>query len=239
MVAVTALVPYEKQWEEYERALASATGYSPMQDVPRYLFYVAERAEVSEDPNAPLQWQTVSNSSFAMDWAKNNYAGVAPEVADEAYLVPFILTMPIPPLLMKPYDSLALHSEIPVKRLSMNPAMPQPGAGENPKEEGKPEAGAAPKPEADFSEGLPQIPAAGAGAAGGYGMMPGMAPGMGYPAGGASDMGSAAGSGMYGGYGGMPGMEWRDLGAIPVRCPVCRAAMEWKAAAMGSPGCPE
>jgi hypothetical protein len=198
MVAVKALVPYEKQWEEYERALANATGYSPMHDIPKYLLYVAERAEVSDDPNAPLQWQTISNSSVAIEWATKNFAGFPPEVADEAYLLRG-LTMPIPPILMQPYDSLALHSEVPKKKLATNLAMVQPGAEEQAKTEGTEEAAAEPKPSADFSEGLPKMPPTGAGM-GGYGMMPGMAPGMGYP--GSSDMGS--GAGMYGGemYGG-------------------------------------
>ena len=136
MVAVKALVPYEKQWEEYERALASATGYSPMQDIPKYLLYVAERAEVSDDPNAPLQWQTISNTSVAIEFARKNFAGFPPEVADEAYLLPG-LTMPIPPILLQPYDSLALHSEVPKKKLAMNMAMAQPGQANRPKSRGK------------------------------------------------------------------------------------------------------
>lgn len=214
LVAVKALVPFEKQWEEYERALANATGYSPMHDIPKYLLYVAERAEVSDDPNAPLEWQTISNTSFAVEWAGKNYAGFPPEVADETYLLPS-LTMPIPPILLHPYDSLALHSEVPKRKLQMNLAMAQPGAEEQAKTEGGEEAAAGPKPSADFTEGLPRIPATGApgmgsmGGMGGYGVA-GM--GGGYPGGG-SDMGSTGGmngggmygGGMYGSEGSMPG----------------------------------
>jgi hypothetical protein len=117
--------------------------------------------------------------------------------------------MPIPPILMQPYDSLALHSEVPKKKLATNLAMVQPGTGEQAKTEGKEEAAAEPKPSGDFSEGLPQIAPAGAPGMGGYGMpgmAPGMPPGTGYP--GSSDMGSSAGmygAGMYGGS--TPGME--------------------------------
>jgi len=199
VVAVKALVPFEKQWEEYERALASATGYSPMHDIPKYLLFVAERAEVSDDPNSPPQWKTVSNSRFAMEWALKNYAGVPPEMADEAYLLPGTLTMPVPPVLLQPYDALALHSEIPRRKLGPHLAMGQSGAPEAAKE-GQEEP-AAPQPSADFSEGLPQIPAAGAPGVGGYGMAPGMGSGMGYPGG---DMTYGTDAGMYGG---APGME--------------------------------
>jgi len=224
MVAVKALVPYEKQWEEYERALANATGYSPMHDIPKYLLFVAERAEVPDDPNAELQWQPVSNSSFAMK-AAMEFAGIPPEVADETYLLPGILTMPIPPVLLQPYDSLALHSQVPKKQLATNLAMAQPATGEQgkegSKEEAKPGAEGAPKPTTDFSEGLPQIPLAGAGAAGGYGMMPGMAPGMpgsmpGMMPGMMPYPGADAGSGstMYAGeYGMAPGMDMAGSGS--------------------------
>ncbi len=161
MVAVKVLVPYEKQWEKYEEALANATGYNPMLDVPRYLFFAAERAEVPDDPNAELQWQPISDTSFAMKLSMK-FAGFPAEVADEAYLLP-LLTMPIPPVLLQPYESLALHSEVPKKQLPANLAMsPQPPAGEQAKEGTKEGAEGAPKPATDFSEGLPQIPVAGA-----------------------------------------------------------------------------
>ena len=204
VVAVKALVPFERQWEEYERALANATGYSPMHDIPKYLLFVAERAEVTDDPDAPLQWRTISNSSFAMDWARKNYAGVPPEPADESYLLPGTLTMPIPPVLMQPYDALALHSEIPRKQLAPHLAMARAGAKEDP-QEGRKEAAKPAEPSADFSEGLPQIPLAGAPGMGGFGAAGGMPPGMGYP--GSEMMHGGADTGMYApmpeeGYGG-------------------------------------
>lgn len=250
MVAVKALVPYEKQWEEYERALAGATGYSPVQDIPRYLLFVAERAEVSDDPKAELQWQPVSTSSFAMKFSMQ-YAGFPPEVADESYLWPGILTMPIPPVLLQPYESLALHSEIPKKKLPMNLAMNQPGTGEQAKEgakeAGKEGAEGAPKPTTDFTEGLPQIPVAGAGAAG-YGMpgmapgMPGMVPGMpgmassmpGYPGSEAGPAevspyggmyGMAPGMDMYGSAGGYPGAAGMMPGMPGVKQPTVKYKM--------------
>ena len=58
-IAVKALVPWKKQWEEYEAKLAEAMGYNPARDVPRFLSFTAERAEVGDDPNAPLEWATV------------------------------------------------------------------------------------------------------------------------------------------------------------------------------------
>ncbi len=219
MVAVKALVPYERQWEEYERALASATGYSTMHDIPKYLWFFAERAEVPDDPNEELQWQPVSDRLFAMKTAME-FAGIPAEVADQAYLLPGILTMPIPPVLLQPYDSLALHSQVPKRQLATNLAMAQPATGEQAKEgskEGKKEeTGGEPKPMTDFSEGVPQLPLAGAGAAGMMpGMMPGMPempgmPGMGYPG---MDAGSGGGAMYAGEYGMTPGMDMYGSGS--------------------------
>lgn len=160
VVAVTALVPFEKQWEEYERALADAVGYSAAQDIPKYLYFMAERAEVSSDPDAPLQWKAVSNTAYALKEAMW-YAGIPKEVADEAYLMPNILTMPIPPILLKPYDELALHSEVP-RAMARRVPVRQPGLVDDPTA-----PAADPAASADLAEGLPALPR----------MAPGMAPG--------------------------------------------------------------
>ena len=236
MVAVKALVPYEKQWEEYERALASATGYSPMQDIPRYLLYVAERAEVSDDPNAPLQWQTISNSSVAIDWARKNFAGFPPEVADEAYLLPG-LTMPIPPILMQPYDSLALHSEVPKKKLATNMAMAQPAQANKQKRKEKKKRQPSRSPRATSARACRKCPRperrhgwlwndAGA-----------WHPGWAIPAALTWDPAPACtAAGMYGG--GMPGMEGYGSTAGYPGSMGGWAAMGWERAAMACQECP-
>ncbi len=200
VVSVRALVPFEKQWEEYERTLANAVGYSPMDDVPKYLLFVAERAEVTDDANAPLQWRTISNSSYALDWIRKNYAAAPPELADEAYLSP-TLTMPIPPILMAPYDALALHAEVPRKSLRPQLAMAQAGAADA---ANQPADEAPAQPTADFSEGLPQLPMSRTPGAGGYGAGDGMMPSMPYAG---ADPGYGGAAGMYEGGYPAPGIE--------------------------------
>ncbi len=185
VVSVTALVPYEKQWEEYERALAEAVGYSPQADVPRYLYFMAERAEVTDDPDAPLDWKPVSNTAYALQQAMQ-FAGFPKEVADLNYVQPNILTMPIPPILLKPYESLGLHSEVP-KMQVRSPLVKPPGATE---EETPPAE--TPAEAADLADGLPKLPK----------LAPGMTSGAGY------DMYGTGGSyEMYGAGYGMPGAE--------------------------------
>jgi hypothetical protein len=212
VVSVTALVPYERQWDEYERALAEAQGYSPEADVPRYLYYMAERAEVTDDLDAPLNWKPVSNTKFALQQAMQ-FGGFPKEVADPNYVIPNILTMPIPPILLKDYEGMALHSEVP--KLELRPptlAAGTPGAPQ----ELAPDA--TPSDTGDLSAGLPQLPkmAPGMGTPGyeGYGPT-GMPPGMG--SGGYGEEGynmyeSEGGMGYgRGGYGGMPGQVRRPV----------------------------
>ncbi|MBL7044080.1 MAG: hypothetical protein ISR77_35960 [Pirellulaceae bacterium] len=116
IVSVKALVPYEKQWEEYQTVLAEARGYVASQDIPKYLFFLAERAEVPADPNAPLEWKLITTSEHAMK-TSSKFAGRPKDMADPAYTIPGVLTMPLPPVMLKPYDDLALHSEIPRQQL--------------------------------------------------------------------------------------------------------------------------
>lgn len=201
VVAVKAVVPFEKQWDEYERALADATGYSPQQDVPRYLYFIAERAEVGSDPAAPPQWTPISNSSVAMK-ASMQYAGFPNEIGDDRYLLPGTLTMPIPPLLLKSYDTMALHKDIPRRQARSQ----QPLAKKPEDESGDVTAPAT----GDISEGIQDIPKVGpgggtygTGADSPYGAMPGMDP-MGMYA------GAEGGAESYPGMPGMTGMYGGD-----------------------------
>lgn len=113
MIAVKALVPCEKQAAAYESALAGAPSYSPNRDIPRYIFFLSERAEVPADPDVPLDWKLISNSGYGMILAER-YAESAKEIADEAYIIPGMLTMPIPSIQStSPIESLFLHSKVP------------------------------------------------------------------------------------------------------------------------------
>ena len=55
VVAVKALLPYQKLFDSYEQALKDAIDYQPMRDQPRVISFVVERAEVpvGADPDDP------------------------------------------------------------------------------------------------------------------------------------------------------------------------------------------
>jgi hypothetical protein len=207
VVAVKALVPYEKQWEEYERKLAEATGYSPDVDVPRYLSYIAERAEVSKDPDAPLQWRTISWSDVSMRAARL-FGGMPKEVADPAYTIPNALTMPIPPILVRDYEAFVLHSEVPkAQRRAVVAARPDDEEDEEEDPSLIPdgdelEAGGSARPQGRAGRRGGGYGATGPGMGGGYGSEMG-----GY----GSEMGGAMG-GPMGGYGSEMGGYGSEMG---------------------------
>ncbi len=186
IVSVKALVPYQKQWDEFERVFADASGYQPSRDIPRYLAFAAERAEVPSDPNQPLTWERVTNTRHALDQIPLlAYAGYPGELADPKYLLPGILTMPVPPVMMRDLRPLALHSKVPMVEVAQAKTATRTG----------PELADVAEPTGvaaiDEAPVVPRAGQPGMGAAGGMGMY-----------------GAGAG-GMYGG-GGMEGMEGED-----------------------------
>jgi hypothetical protein len=113
IVGVKALVPSARQANAYKSALAEAAGYDPNRDTPKYIYFMAERAEVGADADSPLDWRPVSNTVLAMKSAMA-YGASFEEIADDAYLVPGVLTAPIPPSpSASSVESLSLHTKIP------------------------------------------------------------------------------------------------------------------------------
>ncbi len=109
-VAVKALVPYEKQFEEFERSLEGPF-YDAGRDMPRYIYIWVERAEVTEDPDAPLAWTQLE--TWRAERIAEQYGGVVRETAELKYVDNKKICHPVPPVLMHPLDQLLVHSELP------------------------------------------------------------------------------------------------------------------------------
>lgn len=121
---IVAKVPMTQQVEEYKKALAEARGYRPQDDIPNYLGYTVQRAEVI--PGKELEWKniTIRNGkdpkkplggfveatipSIMGDWV-----AALPDTHDERYSHPF-LTFPQPPLVGRDWGNMARHSEVPL-----------------------------------------------------------------------------------------------------------------------------
>lgn len=119
IVSVTALVPYQQQWDEFKQVFSEAAGYRPSRDIPRYLSFRAKRAEVPSDPTQPLDWGTKSYIAWTerdLDrLPKWGWAGFPGELADSKYLLPGVLTMPVPPVMMRDLRKLAVHPKVPLQ----------------------------------------------------------------------------------------------------------------------------
>ena len=119
LVSVLALAPYEKQWQEFERALG-ATDES--RDRPAYVYLWVERQDVT-DPDNPGPWTKTKynynelvgsrdRSGFMGKWAM-----FGPEVIDPLYFDPMI-TMAVPPIVYRRIDELVAHSDVPLQSAS-------------------------------------------------------------------------------------------------------------------------
>ena len=116
IVSVRGIVPYQQQWDEFERVFADAAGYMPSRDIPRYLSFRAQRAEVPSDPSEALKWGYISWTERVLDtMPKMGWAGYPGEIADAKYLLPGVLTMPVPPVMMRDLRPLALHAKVPLQ----------------------------------------------------------------------------------------------------------------------------
>ncbi len=239
VVGVTAVIPYKKQWDEFDVKLSNAMGYTRSRDVPTYLGFYAERAEVKDETETEFVWKAISTSEFVVKQMADRrrpyggWAGFPAEIADPRYVMPGILTMPIPPIVSKSYDDIAIHSKIP--RYQVAPQIPDTDDAQDAPEDSDEPQGINSGPSLTGGPGL-QAGFSGEGASGMQGMSgygrgaPGMgAPGMGAPGMGASGMEGMEGmegygeegSGGYGGYGGMGD----GMGGIPTFGPTVEYLM--------------
>jgi hypothetical protein len=134
-IVINALVPKAKQIEAFDIAFANAEGYNPAADVPEYLAYQVERAEII--PGAEPNWQHIANVAPRMiydatkEWSTQAAAaggvgevGMAMpsmsggansprEIVDPRYVHP-LLTFPLGPLVMENWDEEVTHTKVPL-----------------------------------------------------------------------------------------------------------------------------
>jgi hypothetical protein len=116
-VCVTGLVPYRDQLAKYTEEFSTAQHQDPTKDVPYWLGYLVERAEVTGNLKDPTKWEwkgiSVSGSkNFSLRWAVRASEVVDPGYTDEN------LTFPLGPLLERNWDKGVAHSKIPVLDVS-------------------------------------------------------------------------------------------------------------------------
>lgn len=116
IVAVKSVVELRKQYDEYERVFSSALGYNRQRDIPRPIMFLGQRADVTDDPARELtdsDWTLVANSnSLRQQMLTDPWFGFAQEIIDPRYISP-VLSMPVPPLMLRDLEPLAKHSDTP------------------------------------------------------------------------------------------------------------------------------
>ncbi len=133
-MVVSAVVPFLKQTEEYEKALNQSLDFDSVRDFPFYLKFEVQRADVTADPTGEIDW----SKAVLIDPAKlqiqqfmgrpeapgrpavmPEWAGFAPEVVDPSYLDYPRLTHPAPPFLQRDLWPLITHPDVPLATSTM------------------------------------------------------------------------------------------------------------------------
>ncbi len=211
-VTVLAKVPIKDQVEKYEDSLATVRGYDPQSDLPSYIGYQVQRAEITEEGDA--EWVTLPTVlKRTIINAMESRPFEIPELANDKYTHP-LLTWPLPSMVLRPWNKNVTHSDLPIPTPEelmggMDQDQPKAESEEKPDEEGlddfakQEKRNAAPQAAMQGEYGY-----AGRGIPGGYGG--GFEMGRGVP-GGYGDRGGIPGG--YGGRGGI-GMEMGGYGAM-------------------------
>jgi hypothetical protein len=241
---VMAVVPFEKQTEEFDAKLANSLDYDPYRDKPHYKYFAVQRVDVTANPDADPKtiaeevW-TAGNLNVAASLENiRTWNGYPRDIMDPSYLQYLLpressshpqlpgLTQPLPPFVQRDLYDAMTHPDIPL--MTAAAAAPEmPGVR---------------RPKADEPvEGTDDIPTGASGIPGAAGGMAGM-PGMGGAGGGpgmpgmAEMMGKMRG-GMPGGAGGAAGMPGTAAGGMPGGMPgMAGGGMQGMMGVGGMPG---
>lgn len=227
---INAKIPIKEQVKLYRDAFENARGYDPMADVPQYLGYFVQRAEIRPgDDSDKLEWKDVgvydgkstaplgkavtANVLYGKETTTPEQADSQPrfltrdwvpglgEIVDPRYMGTGPLVFPLPPLVGRDWSREATHTEIPLAIDNVQLEEEKKPADAKPADK----ADAEPADEFAGAARGPATAGAGMGGRGGYGMEGGGRGGYGGEMGG---RGGGYGMGMGGmGRGGGYGME--------------------------------
>jgi hypothetical protein len=109
-VVITGIVPVEMQANAYRKALGDAVAYDPANDVPTYVDYTVERAEINSpaDEKNP-DFTKKFNFTEVDNEAKKDWLQPQTEVVESKYIDP-ILTFPLGPLQNRAWGANVAHA---------------------------------------------------------------------------------------------------------------------------------
>lgn len=104
---ITALVPVDKQKQEFDRVFSNAIGQSPDRDTPHYAGVIVERAEITNGKADDLKWEPLAPSDpFEAQWQEVVEDPVPQKLRDPK------LTRPLGPLVGSSWGSVIVHPKL-------------------------------------------------------------------------------------------------------------------------------
>lgn len=101
---VTGLIPIREQKEQFFKTFGLASGFDSEADLPNYLGYQIERAEVTSDSKDDLKWESISkDANFMLQWAVD-----VPELVSPEFITPKFVT-PLGPLVGTDWGDYVAH----------------------------------------------------------------------------------------------------------------------------------
>lgn len=111
-VTVLAKIPIKQQFQMYEDALATARGFSVTADMPQYIGYEVQRAEVTDEGIGEFKTikQVIPKTVIK---TMSTWPIQTPDLVNPKYIHP-LLTHPLPPMVMREWGDEITHTDLPL-----------------------------------------------------------------------------------------------------------------------------
>lgn len=118
MIAVVALAPYKKQFDQYKEVFGSAVSYDRKRDRPAFLSFIAQRVDVTDDPNREIQeneWKPVQSSNQYIANEIPRWNGTPADSYVPSEHLDDQIVMPCPPIMMRDLKQFMWHPKLPLR----------------------------------------------------------------------------------------------------------------------------
>ena len=111
-VTVLAKIPIKQQVQMYEDALATARGFNVTADLPEYIGYEVQRAEVTDEGTGEFKTikQVIPKTVIK---TMSTWPIQTPDLVNPKYIHP-LLTHPLPPMVMREWGEEITHTDLPL-----------------------------------------------------------------------------------------------------------------------------
>jgi len=118
MIAVVALAPYKRQFDQYKEVFGSAVSYDRKRDRPAFLSFIAERVDVTDNPDREIQendWKPVKSSNHYISSEMPKWNGTPMDSYVPSDHLDDQIVMPCPPIMMRDLKQFMWHPKLPLR----------------------------------------------------------------------------------------------------------------------------